>query len=279
MVPSAQRNGHGLLDFRLFCQYVYVYYRTKRLLDNPPPGLQYLGRYIDDLIGIWTGPADAVPSIFVDVTDDKHRLTSLTYVIGGDRLEALDLLIKINKKRKLTISLFRKPTDGHQFVHWNSAHPEHLKKSLPYSQLLRIKRNCTRLADFEKEAAGLLKRFRERGYPAHILAAAKAKSDRKIRIQLLQKISAPKKEKEMNRLTFVTGFHPMTAPSCSTAMQFLHDGLLRTPEIKERLPYLSRPFPAEPPRVAFRACRPLGGALGRTYKRGTAASLPILALS
>ncbi len=61
----------------------------------------------------------------------------------------------------------------------------------------------------------------------------------------------------------------MTAPSCSTAMKFLHDGLLQRPEVKERLPYLSRPFPAEPSRVAFRACRPLGGALGRTYKRGS----------
>lgn len=88
----------------------FMYYRTKRLLDDPPPGLLYLGRYIDDLI------------------NDKLRLT---YVIGGNWLEALDLLIKINKKRKLTISLFRKPTDGHQICQLEFSTPRAPERACP----------------------------------------------------------------------------------------------------------------------------------------------------
>ena len=30
----------------------YMYYRSRTLLDNPPKNPHYLGRYIDDLIGI-----------------------------------------------------------------------------------------------------------------------------------------------------------------------------------------------------------------------------------
>ena len=79
----------------------------------------------------WIGPKEE-SSLFSDVTDENPRLT---YVIGGGSVEALDLLIKIGPDGKLILSLYRKPAEGHQFVHYSSAHPAALKRSLPYSQL------------------------------------------------------------------------------------------------------------------------------------------------
>lgn len=60
--------------------------------------------------------------------------------------------------------------------HWRSAHPRHLKGSLPYSHLLRIRRICSSESDFRDEASRLLNRFRKRGYPDPILSNAFSKA-------------------------------------------------------------------------------------------------------
>ena len=66
----------------------------------------------------------------------------LTQVIGGSELEVLNLVLT-TEGEKIATKLFRKPTDGHQLVNWESQHQEHIKKSIPYGQMLRIIRNCT----------------------------------------------------------------------------------------------------------------------------------------
>ena len=40
---------------------------------------------------------------------------------------------------KLYTTLFTKPTDKHMYQNYNSEHPPSLKKSIPYSQFLRLK--------------------------------------------------------------------------------------------------------------------------------------------
>ena len=46
--------------------------------------------------------------------------------------------------------LYSKPSDCHQFLEFNSAHPIHIKKPIVYSQGLRIKRLCSSSLAFEK---------------------------------------------------------------------------------------------------------------------------------
>ena len=60
---------------------------------------------------------------------------------------------------KLETDLFCKPTDCHQFLGFNSAHPFHSKKSIVYSQGLRIKRLCSSPLTFQKHLENLEKRI------------------------------------------------------------------------------------------------------------------------
>ena len=39
--------------------------------------------------------------------------------------------------------IFQKPRDTNPYLHWTSAHPPHLKQSVPYSQALRLRRICS----------------------------------------------------------------------------------------------------------------------------------------
>ena len=60
----------------------------------------------------------------------------------------LDLKVGI-KNGNITSDLYMKATDRHQYLNHISAHPYHTKKSVVFSQALRLSRLCTFEIDFE----------------------------------------------------------------------------------------------------------------------------------
>ena len=51
-----------------------------------------------------------------------------------EKINFLDVVIKI--KLKITTNLFCKPTDDHQYLHYDSCDAEHIKRSIVFSQTL-----------------------------------------------------------------------------------------------------------------------------------------------
>lgn len=234
----------------------FMYEKTKYLITNPPRDLLYLGRYIDDLIGIWLGPPEDIPATFNKATDENIKLT---FVIGPEELEALDVRISIADGRCST-RLFRKETDGHQFLHWQSDHPPSLKRSIPYSQLLRIKRNCTSQEDYKEEEHRLLKRFEARKYPVEVLNSAREKAELKDRKDLLlNSIKLP----EDKVITFTTTYHFGMGRSPREAVQTLIEDL--TQSTHNSLLQLDN----HRTRVAFRTNPALASTTGKPFKQGS----------
>ena len=54
--------------------------------------------------------------------------------------------------------VYSKPTDAHQYLNFKSCHPPHVKKAIPYSQVLRLRQICNSDNVFE-EKLGELKEF------------------------------------------------------------------------------------------------------------------------
>ena len=54
------------------------------------------------------------------------------------------------KDGKLTTDLHVKPTDLHQYLHFSSAHPNHTKYSVVFSQTLRMCRLRSNESDFDR---------------------------------------------------------------------------------------------------------------------------------
>ena len=80
----------------------------------------------------------------------------------------LDLKVKLNEG-KISTDLYIKSTDRHQYLHFTSSHPNHTKRSIVYSQGLRVKRICSEKEDFLKHMREMKLWFLKRGYPENIV--------------------------------------------------------------------------------------------------------------
>ena len=95
----------------------------------------------------------------------NSRLPSISFTLEAS-LETVSFLdVRVTKTPLgMQTSVYRKKTDRNNYLHFSSYHSSNLKKGLPYSQMLRLKRICSTETDFESHASEMSARFRERGY-------------------------------------------------------------------------------------------------------------------
>ena len=63
------------------------------------------------------------------------------------------------------IDIYINPRDSHQYLHYQSSHPLHIKNSISYSQALRVSRICSSEKDFKMRVSHIKEWFLVRGYP------------------------------------------------------------------------------------------------------------------
>ena len=91
-------------------------------------------------------------------------LHSFKHEYSSTSVSFMDVMIKINNGI-ISTSLYKKNTDNHQYLHYTSCHPMHMKNSIVFSQLLRYKRICSVIKDFIKHSNELVTHFLHIGYP------------------------------------------------------------------------------------------------------------------
>ena len=103
-------------------------------------------RYIDDLFLIWTGTKEQFKD-FVTNLNSQHPSIKFSYQISDKSIDFLDTTVYI-KNRRLHTTIFTKPTDKQNYLHYKSEHPLPLKNNIPFGQILRIKRICSEALEF-----------------------------------------------------------------------------------------------------------------------------------
>ena len=80
------------------------------------------------------------------------------------------LAIKVYKNENGTLSatIYRKPSECHNFLHYKLTHPKALKDSIPYSQTFGIKRICSETWEVIKYLKDLEDAFIKTGYQSKI---------------------------------------------------------------------------------------------------------------
>ena len=104
------------------------------------------------------------------------------------------------KDGKITTDLHVKPTDRHQYLHFSSAHLNHTKRSVVFSQTLRISRLCSNESDFEQNKEKMRSWFVKREYPEKL----KDSEIRKVDIR-----GTNRKNKSKNGVPFTVTYHPL----------------------------------------------------------------------
>lgn len=84
----------------------------------------------------------------------------------------LDVKITKNEDGSLSSGLYRKSTAENTILHATSAHPQPLVQLFPYSQYLRLRRNCSMEEYFHVEAGLLKERLLNQGYSRMCLKKA-----------------------------------------------------------------------------------------------------------
>ena len=162
-------------------------------------------RYIDDIFMVWTHGREALEK-FLDRLNNFHDTLKFTWEVSDCKVNFLDLVVSL-EEGNLETDLYCKPTDCHQYLHYESCHPLHMKRSSVYSQALRIKRICSKRSDCQKHLKALGGWFMDRGYPKSVVDTQIERVSRLTREEVLIT-----KERDISTaVPFVVDYHPSLA--------------------------------------------------------------------
>jgi hypothetical protein len=141
-------------------------FETRHVYTYPLQPKIYL-RFIDDIFIIWTHGRDSLDEFIAHLNSCSDNI-KFTHEISPEEVSFLDTRILLQNGRLIT-DLFCKATDSHNYLRYDSAHPQRCKDSIPYGQFLRIRRICTRTDDFDKHVIMFCKYFLHKDYPLDLL--------------------------------------------------------------------------------------------------------------
>ena len=177
-------------------EHVYTY-RLKPII--------YL-RYIDDIFIIWPHGPDELEQFTAHMNSCSTHI-KFTTEKSSSEIPFLDTLVRLDNGH-LTTDLYTKPTDSHNYLYYNSSHPQRCKDSIPYSQFLRIRRICSDNKDFDKHVLILSGHFLRRKYPLKIIKDAALLARGLSREHLLSQTPKDQTSADKDKVFLVTTYHP-----------------------------------------------------------------------
>ena len=157
-------------------------------------------RYIDDVFFIWTHVKEKLEEFLKDF-NNYHSNIKFTHEFNKENVLFLDHKVSLSGGQLIT-DLHIKATEKHQYLHYTPAHPDHTKRSIVFSQALRVSRICSNKTDFERHLNNMESWLQARCYPKHLVQ----KEMRKVRFN---KENSNTKQSKSKRVTFVVTYHPL----------------------------------------------------------------------
>ena len=157
----------------------------------------FWARYIDDIFLLWSHGHETLSSFLSSLNSSFS--VSFTSSISDSQITFLDIDIHL-QQNKFETSVHIKPTNHEQYLHYNSCHPSHTKRSIPFSLSVRGHRICNNAPSLQSFIDNLYHSLNKRGYPDKLLK-------NKILSPTTQYIPHPKKSLQ-NNLNLITTFFP-----------------------------------------------------------------------
>ena len=179
-------------------------------------------RFIDDIFFIWTHGEDKLEQFLVDF-NKFHPSLKFTHEPSSKNVKFLHVDVKFLNGPIIT-DLHIKATDRHQYLDYTSSHPHHTKRSIVYSQALRVSRVCSANEYFKRHRNQMKLWFLNRGYPKWLIDTE------------VEKVKFPctsrKTETKMKGIPLVITYHPLIKDFASVIRKHLYI-LYLNKEVKE----------------------------------------------
>ena len=107
-----------------------------QIMQSSPQKPLSWSRFIDDIDMKWTDSKENLHCLF-DHANNVHPTIKFTHKTFRTNIWMLTIPVK------MVFDIYNKPTDEHQYLCPQSCHPKHFTKSIPYSQVFRIKYICS----------------------------------------------------------------------------------------------------------------------------------------
>ncbi|XP_041422161.1 uncharacterized protein LOC121394669 [Xenopus laevis] len=164
-------------------------------------------RYIDDIVLVWRGSASSLCEYVASLNQNDLNIDlSLTY--SYEKINFLDLEI-YSKDTQLHFKTFFKEVDANNYVLPYSNHHPQWVKSIPFSQMCRLKKNCSEDKVLEEQLDQMSNKFRERGYKERTIKESREKVDKIIRTDLLGGKVKVNKGETKQEIVFSTTYNPL----------------------------------------------------------------------
>ncbi len=138
--------------------------------------IDYFFRFMDD--GTTLFPADIDEEVFLYLINSMHPSIQYTMekadtvVKDGvltQKLVFLSLTIYLNENGDIWTDVYYKPTNTHEYLHFNSHHPDHIKKNIPHVLAKRIMVLSTKERDLKNNLSELRVWLKQCGYPDSLI--------------------------------------------------------------------------------------------------------------
>ena len=102
---------------------------------------QAYDRFMDDGFLIW--PISLDVNIFISILNNLHPNIKLTVERGKftrdkQELNMLDIKVILHNSGTIDTDIYYKPTNTHDYLHYDSHHPSHIKQNIPYNLAKKI---------------------------------------------------------------------------------------------------------------------------------------------
>lgn len=181
-------------------------------------------RFLDDIFVVWEHGPSALQEMMEDL--DSEFTVTFSHTASPERVTFLDVDVVLEGDQFST-DVHIKPSNSQMYLHYNSCHPPHIKKSIPRSLSIRGHRICSKQDGLNRYIDNLENRLQERGYPKSLL--------RRRIVPSSVKYTTPTNRIERKGPFLVTTYFP-GIEKLSVVMKELHDILLSNPETANIFP-------------------------------------------
>ena len=187
---------------------IFMYkHLSKFILNYNKPLPIFFGRLIDDIFFTWKYSEAELLTLYKDL-NNYHKTIKFEINYSVEKINFLDVTVYI-KDNLLHTTLYIKPTDRKEYLHFNSSHPSHCKSAIPYSQAIRYRRIIDEDTELNHHLDLLKQKFIRRSYPSNIVNKQLNKIKNINRLDTLSYKTVTDKKHEFNKFTHNKTFLPL----------------------------------------------------------------------